>query len=227
MSYADGLLSTGEQIHYRTQAASLRSSSRAPGYAILAVVLAGLLLWLGSGWIRTAISGTVRTSSAGSTLVLFVGGIAVAIWTALRYINQEYVLTNRRVIQVEGVLNRNVDRQLAREDQRRDARAVVLRADARLRRPDRPDRVRERHRRDEDAAQSDRRSRRRCSTPSTSSRSAWSAQAGHRARRSATRPGRAPVRRPPAAAAAAPRRTGRRRRRPRPARRRRAEGRSR
>jgi len=27
-------------------------------------------------------------------------------WTALRYINQEYVLTNRRVIQVEGVLNR-------------------------------------------------------------------------------------------------------------------------
>ena len=38
--------------------------------------------------------------------MLFVGGIAVAIWTALRYINQEYVLTNRRVIQVSGVLNR-------------------------------------------------------------------------------------------------------------------------
>ena len=31
----------------------------------------------------------------------------VFIWTALRYINQEYVLTNRRVIQVEGVLNRS------------------------------------------------------------------------------------------------------------------------
>ena len=41
------------------------------------------------------------------TAVLFVGGIAVFIWTALHYINQEYVLTNRRVIQVEGVLNRN------------------------------------------------------------------------------------------------------------------------
>ena len=41
------------------------------------------------------------------TAILFFGGIAVAIWTALRYINQEYVLTNRRVIQVEGVLNRN------------------------------------------------------------------------------------------------------------------------
>ncbi len=41
------------------------------------------------------------------TAILFFGGIAVAVWTALRYINQEYVLTNRRVIQVEGVLNRN------------------------------------------------------------------------------------------------------------------------
>ena len=40
------------------------------------------------------------------TAILFFGGIAVAIWTALRYVNQEYVLTNRRVIQVEGVLNR-------------------------------------------------------------------------------------------------------------------------
>ena len=41
------------------------------------------------------------------TAALFIGGIAVFIWTALHYINQEYVLTNRRVIQVEGVLNRN------------------------------------------------------------------------------------------------------------------------
>ena len=41
------------------------------------------------------------------TAVLFFGGIAVAVWVALRYLNQEYVLTNRRVIQVEGVLNRN------------------------------------------------------------------------------------------------------------------------
>ena len=48
-----------------------------------------------------------RRSSVGSTAILFFGGIAVAVWTALRYINQEYVLTNRRVIQVEGVLNRN------------------------------------------------------------------------------------------------------------------------
>src|SRR6478752_5783444 len=61
MSYADGLLSTGERISYRNKQHPF----------------------------------------------VFIGGIAVAVWTALRYINQEYVLTNRRVIQVEGVLNRN------------------------------------------------------------------------------------------------------------------------
>ncbi len=55
----------------------------------------------------TGISGTIKTLLGWATLILFVGGIAVAIWTGLRYVNQEYVLTNRRVIQVEGVMNRN------------------------------------------------------------------------------------------------------------------------
>ena len=58
--------------------------------------------------------------------------------------NEEFVVTNRRVIQVEGVVNKTVDRQLAREDQRRGADPVDLRADVRLRRPRHPDRGRER-----------------------------------------------------------------------------------
>ena len=53
-------------------------------------------------------SGTIRSRpDLWSILVMYVGGIAVFAWTALRYVNQEYVLTNRRVIQVEGVLNRS------------------------------------------------------------------------------------------------------------------------
>jgi hypothetical protein len=62
---------------------------------------------LGGSLATDGIGGSARTLLGWITLVLFVGGIAVAVWTALRYINQEYVLTNRRVIQVEGVLNRN------------------------------------------------------------------------------------------------------------------------
>ena len=52
-------------------------------------------------------SGTVRDLLVWVILAMYIGGIAVFAWTALRFINQEYVLTNRRVIQVEGVLNRS------------------------------------------------------------------------------------------------------------------------
>jgi hypothetical protein len=105
MSYADELMSTGEHIEYRTKQhpAIFVYGAR---YAILAVIIAGLLLWLGSGMDPTGLSGTITTLLGWASAVLFIGGIAVAIWTGLRYINQEYVLTNRRVIQVSGVLNR-------------------------------------------------------------------------------------------------------------------------
>jgi hypothetical protein len=105
MSYADDLMSTGEQIQYRTKQhpAIFVYGAR---YAILAVIIAALLFWLASGMDSSGVSGTIRSVLGYATLVLFVGGIGVAIWTALRYVNQEYVLTNRRVIQVSGVLNR-------------------------------------------------------------------------------------------------------------------------
>jgi hypothetical protein len=58
---------------------------------------------VGSG----GINDTVSNILGWATAILFFGGLAVAAWTVLRYVNQEYVLTNRRVIQVEGVFNRN------------------------------------------------------------------------------------------------------------------------
>jgi uncharacterized membrane protein YdbT with pleckstrin-like domain len=102
MSYADELMSTGEQIGYRTKQhpAIFIWGAR---YAILALVIVIVLLWFGVSFKPDGVFGTLV---GWVTAILFVGGIAVAVWTALRYINQEYVLTNRRVIQVEGVLNR-------------------------------------------------------------------------------------------------------------------------
>jgi hypothetical protein len=105
MSYADGLMSTGERIQYRTKQhpAIFVYGAR---YAILAAIIGVLLLWLASGIDTNGVSGTIKNLLYWGTTALFVVGIAVAIWTGLRYINQEYALTNRRVIQVEGVLNR-------------------------------------------------------------------------------------------------------------------------
>ena len=106
MSYADGLLSTGERITRRTKQHPFIFIWGAR-YTILAIVIAILLLWLRSGLGSDSASGALSNVLGWLTAILFFGGIAVAIWTALRYVNQEYVLTNRRVIQVEGVLNRS------------------------------------------------------------------------------------------------------------------------
>ena len=106
MSYADGLLSTGERIIYRNKQHPFIFVWGAR-WAILAVVIALVSLWLGGNLGSDGISGSLRMLLGWVTAILFVGGIVVFIWTALRYVNQEYALTNRRVIQVEGVLNRN------------------------------------------------------------------------------------------------------------------------
>ena len=105
MSYADGLLSTGERITHREKQHPFIFVWGAR-YAILALILAIVLFWLGGNLGPDGASGSLRQILGWITAIIFVGGIAVAIWTVLRYINQEYVLTNRRVIQVEGVLNR-------------------------------------------------------------------------------------------------------------------------
>jgi hypothetical protein len=106
MSYADGLLSTGERISYRNKQHPFVFIWGAR-YAILAAIIAAVLLWVSQNMANDGVSGSLRVLLGWGTAILFFGGLAVAVWTALRYVNQEYVLTNRRVIQVEGVLNRN------------------------------------------------------------------------------------------------------------------------
>jgi Bacterial PH domain/Short C-terminal domain len=106
MSYADGLLSTGERIIYRNKQHPFIFIWGAR-WTILAVVGAVVLFWLGGNLAPDGISGSLRQILGWITAILFFGGLVVFGWTALRYINQEYVLTNRRVIQVEGVLNRS------------------------------------------------------------------------------------------------------------------------
>lgn len=106
MSYADGLLSTGEHIIYRNKQHPFIFIWGAR-WTILAVVIAVVFFWFGGQLDPEGFTGTLRQVLGWITAILFFGGIVVFIWTALRYVNQEYALTNRRVIQVEGVLNRS------------------------------------------------------------------------------------------------------------------------
>jgi hypothetical protein len=105
MSYADGLLSTGERIAHREKQHWLVFIWGAK-WAVVAVLL-GLLVFI----LREQLSPDQKASAVYGLLgwlaaALVVGGIGVLVWHLLRYLNQEYVLTNRRVIQVAGVLNK-------------------------------------------------------------------------------------------------------------------------
>ena len=100
MSYADGLLSTGERIAHREKQhwfVFVWGAKLAVGAIILGLILLVLSQNVGPDQ---------RTIVGVAVAALILGGLAVLGWHILRYITQEYVLTNRRVIQVAGVLNK-------------------------------------------------------------------------------------------------------------------------
>ncbi len=100
MSYADSLLSTGERVVHRVRQhwLVLVWGARLP---IVAIIAALLLLVLSAN-----VDGAFRTLLSLLTAVLFLGGLAFLAWATLRFLNTEFVLTNRRVVQVEGVVNK-------------------------------------------------------------------------------------------------------------------------
>jgi PH (Pleckstrin Homology) domain-containing protein/putative oligomerization/nucleic acid binding protein len=102
MSYADTLLSTGERITHRVRQhwLVLLWGARIPIAAILGAVLI-LVLTSAAG-----ATGTARDLLFWLFAALFIGGLVFLAWATLRYLNTEFVLTNRRVVQVEGVVNK-------------------------------------------------------------------------------------------------------------------------
>ena len=104
MGYADGLLSTGERITHREKQhwfVFVWGAKLAVAAIILGLILM-ILTQIVSPDQRAALGGIMGVASAA----LILGGLGVLGWHILRYLNQEYVLTNRRVIQVAGVLNK-------------------------------------------------------------------------------------------------------------------------
>jgi hypothetical protein len=106
MSYADTLMSTGETIRLRERQHwfILLWAGR---YAILAVVGGFVLVLLANALDPSGVTGTIRTIAGFIFAVLLIVGILNFIWVALTYRSNEYVLTNRRVMQVGGVVNKH------------------------------------------------------------------------------------------------------------------------
>jgi len=102
MPYLDNLLASGEQPIRRTHRHwfVLVADAR---YAIFAWVLA-VLLDVVSG----ALPDSLRPILGWVIVVLVVGGLLYLAWQVLRWQNEEFVVTSRRVMQTEGVVNKRV-----------------------------------------------------------------------------------------------------------------------
>ena len=104
MPYIDGMLASGERVlrrehqHWFVLVADAR-------YGILAIVAAILLLILRAA-ART--SGDIDRIIGFVVLALVLGGLAYLGWQILRWVNEEFVVTTRRVLQMEGVLNKQL-----------------------------------------------------------------------------------------------------------------------
>jgi hypothetical protein len=107
MAYLDSRLGSGEQVlrrehqHWFVVVADAR-------YAIVAWLIALGLLIL-SGAIPNDGNGQgLRQVIGYVVLVLVVGGLLYAAWQLLRWQNEEFAVTSRRVLKTEGVLNKSI-----------------------------------------------------------------------------------------------------------------------
>lgn len=101
-SYSESLLSSGERVvrsaHQHWFMLLWRSR-----WAVVAIALAVVLLLIR---IVSGGTGLLFELMGWATLVLVVVGIAYIVWGWLQYQNEEYLITTRRIIHSEGVVNK-------------------------------------------------------------------------------------------------------------------------
>ena len=101
--YADSLLTEGETVVLRARQHWLALFSRARNAVLLWVV--GVVL-LGVVVFFNVQQGLVRDVLSGIALVLIVLGLAIFIYRLWQWWAQDYIVTNRRLLKVSGILNK-------------------------------------------------------------------------------------------------------------------------
>jgi hypothetical protein len=103
MAYIDQMLASGEQPIVRDHQHWFVLVADSI-YGILAILGAIVLLVLSSGMGQ----GGLRDILGFIVLALVVGGLLYILWQALRWRSEEYIVTSRRVLRMEGVINKRV-----------------------------------------------------------------------------------------------------------------------
>jgi hypothetical protein len=103
MAYIDSLLASGERPIKREHQHWFVLVADA-AWGILALVIAiGLLVLSGNLG-----QGPIRDVLGWGIVALVLGGLAYMGWQVLRWMNEEFIVTTRRVLQLEGVVNKRV-----------------------------------------------------------------------------------------------------------------------
>jgi Bacterial PH domain len=103
MRYADSLLTQGEVVVLRTRQHWLQLLKRARHGLLLwlvGIVLIGLVVWF------NVAAGLVRDLMSWAAVIAFVAGLAIFLWAFWHWWAQDYMVTNRRLLKVTGVLNK-------------------------------------------------------------------------------------------------------------------------
>jgi hypothetical protein len=103
MGYTDSLLASGERVVRKAHQHWFILVWRAR-WAVFGLLIA--LLFVVMRFLNKDTSGTLWTILGWLTLILFVMGFVSLVWGWFRYQNEEYVVTSRRLIHVEGVVNK-------------------------------------------------------------------------------------------------------------------------
>jgi hypothetical protein len=104
-SFTDSLLSSGETVLLERRQHWLVLVDRAK-WAILALVVAVLILIVRGDFGTEGIGGGINSALGWVVLALVVFIVISAIYHYIRWTNLVYLLTNRRVVQVSGVVNK-------------------------------------------------------------------------------------------------------------------------
>ena len=104
--YAQKLLAEGEVVALRTRQHWLAPVVQA-GWAIILIVAALVLVVLSTNLANDGFTGVVRTLAGYLALAGVVIGLAWAAVVAWRWYSQDYLITNRRVLKVEGIFNKH------------------------------------------------------------------------------------------------------------------------
>jgi hypothetical protein len=107
MSYARNLLSRGEEVVYESRQHWFAIIARTWIWIAVAIVALALALWIGTNDAvldNPTIDG-ILTIVAIAALLGAIGSVAFVLWD---WRNQEWLITTRRVMRAEGVLNKTV-----------------------------------------------------------------------------------------------------------------------